>query len=152
MSNLQESESISDSGSAFKEVLIKSNISNNYLKSYFNISKGEYSILNSFSYDENTFIISGFVLLNILYLEKINLNKTYENKENEGIELDCDYDDVIKRKINEIFEFFYFKEDKKIEKFEIESIIIIKELRDFCDKFLRYFTEIVKKLKFLFNL
>jgi hypothetical protein len=136
---------------ALKEVLLKSNCSNNYLKSYFNISKGEYTILNSFSFDENTFIISGFVLMNILYLEKLNINKTYENKEIEVIELDCDYDDDIRRKINEIFEFFYFKEDKKSEKFEIESIIIIKELRDFYEKFSKYFTEIVKKIIIFFH-
>ncbi len=135
----------------FREVIFKSNSHNNILRNYFNVNKGDYSLINSIYFSEGKYIISGFVFLNIISLNKINLKISKDKKNFKLIELDFDsYADNIdhNKLIDKNFEFFLYDELKIKQKLIIKDIIVIKELEFFFTKFKSYFTDIVIKIFF----
>jgi len=139
----------------FKEIFIKANTENHILKNYFNISKEDYTLINSIYIAEEYYLISGFVLLNLFYLNKINLNIADDNVKYRSIKLDIDNLGENTQQTNfidEIIEFFICDDANVKEKLKIKDILIIKELEFFFKKYSKYFTEIVKLYYLIFEL
>ena len=135
----------------FKEIFLKGKIENNIFRNYFNINKDEYTIINSFLLPHNTednYIISGFLLMNILGDNKIKFNLLAEDQKYKvlGFNIDKSIENklpALEEEIDKILEFYFCDENKIKQKLFLKNIFIFKELEFFFKKFSKYFTEIV---------